>query len=278
MALCISVTAFGQTTPRLWLIGDSTVNNNINGGVGWGNVVQSEFTIDVVNRAVGGRSARSFYPEYDYRINQFPTNFGGPLNPGDYLIMQFGHNGGIGNVGASYLNELAGIGEETASGTDKNGNPETVHTFGWYLRQMVAETRANGGIPIIASRVPRAGDTNPDASEFVASKAFWAQQVAEQENVGFLDLYNDVTNEYSAQRVQGLDIRNTYFGPDATHTNTAGAELNAEFVATGVGSLTGEAGTLKQYLVNPPSTVPEPSSTLLLAAGSAWLCSRRRRS
>ena len=36
-------------------------------------------------------------------------------------------------------------------------NEETVHTFGWYLRQFVQETRAQGGTPILCSLTPRKG-------------------------------------------------------------------------------------------------------------------------
>ena len=32
---------------------------------------------------------------------------------------------------------------------------EVVHTYGWYLRRYVADARAKGAIPVIASHVPR---------------------------------------------------------------------------------------------------------------------------
>jgi rhamnogalacturonan acetylesterase len=78
--------------PTLWLIGDSTVRNGQdtggNGQWGWGNPIASYFDqdkINVQNRAMGGTSSRTY-------MNSFWDRVLPEIKPGDYLIMQFGHN------------------------------------------------------------------------------------------------------------------------------------------------------------------------------------------
>src|ERR1043166_5935290 len=108
--------------PTLWLIGDSTVRNGSkgdngpNGQWGWGAPITAYFDpskINVVNRALGGTSSRSFYN----------GNLWKDLKPlikkGDFVMIQFGANDN-GDKGA-----LKGVGEET----ELKGR-EHVHTFG----------------------------------------------------------------------------------------------------------------------------------------------------
>ena len=81
--------------PTLWLIGDSTVKNGRGDGAGslwgWGDLLAPHFDTDkirVVNRALGGRSSRSFLTEglWDKVLAD--------VEPGDFVMMQFGHNDG----------------------------------------------------------------------------------------------------------------------------------------------------------------------------------------
>lgn len=86
--------------PVVFTIGDSTVKNEDNsddGMWGWGSILSEYFDTDrisVENHAMAGRSVRTFLDEgrWDkvYKV----------LRPGDFVIMQFGHNdGGDINVG-----------------------------------------------------------------------------------------------------------------------------------------------------------------------------------
>ena len=63
----ISITASAQSTlPTVFIVGDSTVNNSSDGFQGWGNAIGEYFDktkINVVNRARGGRSSRTFFTE-----------------------------------------------------------------------------------------------------------------------------------------------------------------------------------------------------------------------
>jgi len=81
--------------PTLFLIGDSTVRNGdatgSNGQWGWGEPLVNLFDptrVTIVNRAIGGRSSRTFLTEgrWDKVLSE--------LKPGDFVMMQFGHNDG----------------------------------------------------------------------------------------------------------------------------------------------------------------------------------------
>src|SRR5215471_12196581 len=79
--------------PTLYLIGDSTVRNErgdgANGQWGWGDLLDRYFDldrIDVVNRALGGRSSRTFVTGGQW------GQVLAALKPGDFVLMQFGHN------------------------------------------------------------------------------------------------------------------------------------------------------------------------------------------
>ena len=77
---------------------------------GWGSVIADEFNlnkISVENRAMAGRSARTFLDEgrWDKVYNA--------LQPGDFVLIQFGHNdAGDINVGKARA-ELRGSGDES---------------------------------------------------------------------------------------------------------------------------------------------------------------------
>src|SRR3989442_10394257 len=90
----ITVTAFInlKEKPTLYIIGDSTVRNDDSmGHRGWGSHIANYLDttkISVSNQAMAGRSTRTFVKEgrWDKVINA--------IKPGDFLIMQFGHNEG----------------------------------------------------------------------------------------------------------------------------------------------------------------------------------------
>ena len=72
LALGLAVSGHGQgekqqnqipKLPTLFVVGDSTANNNANGGRGWGDPFIAHFDaskISVLNRARAGRSSRTF--------------------------------------------------------------------------------------------------------------------------------------------------------------------------------------------------------------------------
>lgn len=88
-----TVTAFAQTNPvTLHMIGDSTMANKpvipANPERGWGQMLQMYFkdSVRVENYAQNGRSSKSFIAEGRWE------KVVAALKPGDFVIIQFGHN------------------------------------------------------------------------------------------------------------------------------------------------------------------------------------------
>jgi lysophospholipase L1-like esterase len=238
--------------PTLFLIGDSTVKNGKgrgDGGLwGWGNYLPAYFDttrIRIENDALGGTSSRSFQTMGLWDKVQ------AKIQPGDYVIMQFGHND------SSPVNDtlrargtIKGVGPE-AQEIDNllTKKHETVHTYGWYLRKFIADTKAKGATPIVCSPIPRNQWTNGKANRATDSYGGWAAEVAKTEGVAFIDLNQRVADKYD--KAGEATVRSTYFNTtDHTHTIEAGAKLNAETVAEGIWDL--KKLELRKYLQKKP--------------------------
>jgi lysophospholipase L1-like esterase len=225
--------------PTLFLIGDSTVRNGSGLGAGglwgWGEPLVDFFDtakINVVNRARGGRSSRTFINEglWDQALAL--------IKPGDYVLIQFGHNDSSPlDDTARARGTLPGIGEESRD----IFNPimkkqETVHTYGWYMRKYVKDTQAKGATPIICSPIPR--DTWKDGKIVRNADNYGglARQIAAEFHIGFINLNEIIAQRYDSM---GQSQVNPLFPSDHTHTSKAGAEINAEAVVAGLKSLPG---------------------------------------
>lgn len=223
--------------PSLFLIGDSTVRNGRGDGGGgqwgWGDQLAPFFDtskINVVNRALGGTTSRTFYRDFWARTLAL-------IKPGDFLLMQFGTNGGQINDASRARGELHGIGDETQDITNLVTKKfETVHTFGWYEMKMVSEARAKGATPMICSLIPR--NTWRDgkvARPSTDSAANWARAAAAKSQTPFIDLYEIIARQYDSlgeEKVKDLFVVNA--GP---HTSLAGAQTNAICVVSGLKAL-----------------------------------------
>jgi lysophospholipase L1-like esterase len=238
--------------PTLWLIGDSTVRNGRSDGAGalwgWGDVLAPHFNtnkIRVVNRALGGRSSRSFLTEglWDKVLVD--------MKPGDFVMMQFGHNdGGDRFKGTRPRASLRGNGDETEEGiVEQTGKAETVHTFGWYLRRYIADTKAKGASPIVCSLISRNDWKDGKVLRASASHGKWAAEAAKAGGAPFIDL-----NELIALRYEPLGqakVTKDFFVSEHTHTSKAGAQFNAEVVAGAVRALAD--CKLKDWLATNPA-------------------------
>lgn len=217
----------------VFIIGDSTVHNTGTGLQGWGDVIADFFDsskVTVHNHALGGRSSRTFQTEglWDKVVES--------LQPGDFVLMQFGHNdGGPLNTGRARAS-LKGVGEETKEVImEATGQKEIVHTYGWYMRKYILDTKAKGAVPIVFSPVPR--NIWKDGKVARASNDYgrWAADAAKDAGAFFVDL-----NELIAQRYERIgpdQVSSRYFLEDRTHTTPAGAALNAEAVTAGIAQL-----------------------------------------
>jgi len=232
--------------PTLFLIGDSTVKNGSErreGGLwGWGESLTSLFDtnrIRVVNRAIGGRSSRTFHTEgrWDRVMDE--------LHPGNFVLIQFGHNDGGSLTDARGRASIKGTGDETQEAKDKDGKLETVHSYGWYLRQYIAGAKAKGATPMVCSPIPRNIWREGKVARAANDYGKWARESAEAGGAQFIDLNELVARRYEAQGSN--TVATQYFTEkDHTHTTKAGAELNAACVAEGVAAL--PASDLKLFL------------------------------
>lgn len=226
--------------PTFWIIGDSTVKVGTKGQRGWGDELAPFFDpkkINVINRAIGGRSSRTFLT--DGRWDEILKE----LRRGDVVIMQFGHND------ASPINEEPPVNASTRArgvirdNSDKTvdvvniltGKPETVHSYGWYLRHFVTTAKEKGATAIICSPIPRKSwSKEGKINRSTTSWTLWAKQAAEQSGAQFIDLNEIIARAY--EKIGEKEVE-PLFGDKGTHTSPAGAAFNAKAVVSGLNGL-----------------------------------------
>jgi lysophospholipase L1-like esterase len=232
--------------PSIILIGDSTVRNGRDDGQGkgpagqwgWGNPIAGYFDpakVNVVNRAVGGLSSRTYLTSGHWEKT---LAF---VKPGDVVLMQFGHND------AAPLNDdkrargtIRGTGEESQEIDNiLTKKHETVHSYGWYLRKFIVDARAKGATPVVVSLIPRkAWDEQGKVRHNKGDYAGWAEEVARSEHAGFIDLNAMAASRYDALGHDAVMNLFPLMTPDEhVHTNWAGAQLNAQLVVAGLKEL-----------------------------------------
>ncbi|MEO6391972.1 MAG: rhamnogalacturonan acetylesterase [Pyrinomonadaceae bacterium] len=237
--------------PTLFIVGDSTLNSNAPLR-GWGQELGQFFDqtkINVVNRAIGGRSSRTFQNEarWDKVLAE--------LRPGDFVIIQFGHNdvGQFTDPAAKERPPIHGEGEQTVEVTKLNGTRETLHTFGWYMRKYGNDARAKGATVIFCSMVPHKDWENGKILR-TESKTFvmWTANAARETGAAFINL-----NESIALRFENLGPEKVeaLFADARTHSTPAGALLNAEMVIGGLRAL--KRPDLSRYLSTSGKQVPK---------------------
>jgi rhamnogalacturonan acetylesterase len=216
--------------PVLYIIGDSTVRNGDgsgrNGQWGWGSFIEPYFDttkISVRNLAIGGRSSRTFITEgrWDKILAE--------LKKGDYVIMQFGHNdGGPLDDTARARGTIRGIGEESKEIYNPiTKKKEIVHTYGWYMRKYITDTKEKKATAIVCSPIPRNDWKEGKVVRSVESYSGWASEVAKKSGAYYIDLNNLVALRYEEM---GAEKVKSFFPADHTHTNLEGAKINAEIV------------------------------------------------
>jgi len=260
---------FDPDLPTLWLIGDSTVkegrDDGLNGGRwGWGHEIDRYFDtsrINVENQALGGTSSRSFI------TGGWWADVLALIEPGDFLIIQFGHNdegldSELQRVRARAT--LPGNGDETRVGEGADGGPATIHSYGWYIRQYIRDARAKGAIPIVASLIPR--NDWADGRVIRAqddSYVRWSREAAAQEGAFWINL-NHIIAGTMDELGEDFAVGALFRPDDHTHTITLGAQLNAMSVVRGIKAL-GDSVSLAAYLA--PAAEPlVPAATGLILA------------
>jgi lysophospholipase L1-like esterase len=238
--------------PTIFIVGDSTARNGAN--LGWGDHFAHYFDttkVNLANRAIAGRSARSYMNEgaWDKVLAE--------LKPGDYVLLQWGHNDGGGPLTPDFKarGEGKGIGDESVDipvpvpykgGPYAGKTTETVHTYGWYNRKYIADTRAKGATPILLTVTvrniwPKGADGEPHIERDMGYRDF-DMQIAAAEKVPLVDMATIAADKFEMLGVQTTAL---LFPIDHTHTSPVGAEMNAASVVT---ALKNAKSPLLQYL------------------------------
>ncbi|GGZ47739.1 rhamnogalacturonan acetylesterase [Streptomyces bluensis] len=195
------------------LAGDSTAAQKYADAApetGWGMALPFFLSKDVVvaNHAVNGRSSKSFIDEG--RLDAVL----GAIGPGDFLLVQFGHN------------------DSKAEDPTRYTEPWT--TYQDHLRQYVDGARARGARPVLATSVERRRfDAEGNALRTLGDYPAAMRALAEEEGVALLDI--EALSFALWQRL-GVEETKKYFNwtateQDNTHFNPPGAIAVARLVA-----------------------------------------------
>ena len=226
--------------PVVFITGDSTVKNkdsDKDGMWGWGSQAYTVFDQDkvtCVNVAKAGRSTRSYVREG--RWEQVYNT----LQPGDFVLLQFGHNDICPIADAKERGVIPGTADTChVYKMEKDGRYEVVYSFGWYLRKMIDDCREKGATPILVSLTPRNEWPHGKVERRNDSYGKWYREVVEQTGVDFLDVHNisaDFLDRKFASKSEEKSKKaaSRFFNNDHTHTSLAGARMNAQSVAKGL--------------------------------------------
>jgi rhamnogalacturonan acetylesterase len=195
---------------------------------GWGQHLQPFVSIPVSNRAVGGRSARSYTVEgrFEAVIKE--------VKPGDTVVIEFGRNDS-GSVKNDTYGQAPcpGAGSETCQVT-KNGRPQTVYTYPAYLANAGKAMTRKGAKVIISSMLPhnvfwiRPGgkqNLNPPPPRFVAYAKLAAEMIGP--GASYVDHWTSTVDMYKKLGKAKVD---SYFPRqgDPVHTGPDGAKAVAQ--------------------------------------------------
>ncbi|MBQ8989501.1 MAG: rhamnogalacturonan acetylesterase [Prevotella sp.] len=239
--------------PVLFLIGNSTMRNGTlgngnNGQWGWGYFVNKYFDrrkISVENQALGGMSTRNFYTDLWPAVRE-------ALQPGDWVIVSIGHNDKADFFDAKRARGVIdGVDPDTmvVGFNERKQIPDTVYSYGHYLRDYVRDIRQKGAHPILMSLTPR--DAYGDDGKIIRKpQTQWAAYVAATEGVPFVDL-----NEISGAKLDSYSPwkEKYHFYGDHIHTSAFGAEMNARSAAEGIYySSNPQLKPLQEMMINVP--------------------------
>ncbi|KAL2140325.1 hypothetical protein VTI28DRAFT_3969 [Corynascus sepedonium] len=235
-----------QATPTVYLAGDSTMAKTGNGLMGWGEYLSTYITLPVVNKAISGRSARSYTNEGRF------AEIESLVQRDDIVVIEFGHNdgGSPNSANDNGRSDCPGTGDEVCY-SGKTG--EVVYTFNKYVQDAARSFIAKGARVIISSQTPNnmweGGSYNDSPSRFVAYAAVAAQNVGN--GASYVDHFAAVGALYKRL---GNEATNALYPQDHTHTSPEGADLVAQAFVQAVNIELNGPTPLKDYLKQP---VPE---------------------
>lgn len=233
-----------RATPTIYTCGDSTMaKDGADNGLtdGWGQYLGNYTTATVVNKAIAGRSARSYWEEGRFSA---VTDL---LASGDIVVIEFGHNdGGSPESDDNGRSDCPGEDEQTCV-SDADGS--TVYTFAYYISEAAKAMVAKGATVVLSSQTP---DNPWETSSFVYSAPRFVGYQKDaaalfSSGVTFVDHFNAVDLMY--QKL-GDDAVTGYFPSDHTHTSPEGADLVAQAFAQAIATSMNGTTSLADYIIS----------------------------
>ena len=265
MAMAFMLTSSNKRF-TIYMIGDSTMaDKNMKKAPeerGWGMVLQGFFTenVKIDNHAINGRSSKSFINEGRWQ------KVLDKMQPGDYLVIQFGHN--------------------DEKRTDSLRYTRPWQEFADNYRMFIRAAKEKGVTPIVMNCVARRNFFNAKTKEEIDDEALRSvnrdkyngnekvnsdtlvdthgdyarvpQQIAKEFNVPYIDankISTDLENSLGVEGSRDLHMIK-YNGKDNTHYNLTGALTAARLCA----QLMKEKGILADDIVIPTELSIAPAS------------------
>ena len=99
------------------------------------------------------------------------------VRPGDFVLIQFGRQGG------PDADSLPGVSDDArrSAGTGSPASDDVLQSYGWYLRRYAVEVIARGATPILAA--PVIADATEERRDEV-----WTRAIAVQQRIAFVDV------------------------------------------------------------------------------------------
>jgi lysophospholipase L1-like esterase len=208
--------------PTVFLAGDSTVTDQPKAPVtSWGQMLPRFFgpRVAIANHAESGETMKSFIT--GLRMDKMLSR----MRPGDWLLIQFGHNDMKENWPQTYAPAMG--------------------TYKLYLKVFIAEARRKGATPVLVTPMHRRSFDGDKVRNTLGEYPEAVRQVAREEGVALIDL-----NAMSAEFYESLGPEGSAkaFAPgDGTHHSAYGAHELAKRVVAGIRAVNLD---LAKYLVD----------------------------
>ncbi|PRS38067.1 rhamnogalacturonan acetylesterase [Bacillus sp. NMCC4] len=195
----------------IYLAGDSTVSSYPDRPVqgGWGEFLHRYTAqgVSVENRAIGGRSSKTFIEEG--RLDDILAD----IQPGDWLFTQMGHN------------------DASKEKPERHTDPFT--TYKSYLSQYIHGARAKGATPLLLTPVGRFHEKDGEYINDFPDYCAAMKELADEEEVLLVDLNTASLQFY---QISGIEKTTSYFMlstgiEDRTHFTKEGADAIARLVS-----------------------------------------------
>lgn len=196
----------GNRKVRIVLVGDSTVTERSGWGLGFRKFLTGE--VECINVALGGRSSKSFRDEGHWE----PAL----ALPGDYYLIQFGHN------------------DQPGKGPERETDPGT--TYAENMARYIDDVRAIGATPILITSLTRR-NFDPAGTGKIASTLTpyvdAVKRIANARGVALIDLHARSVawcEQLGPAACAGLNPAKDSGEPDTTHLDAEGSVLFARLL------------------------------------------------